>query len=101
MVVTEPQAREMQAAIESFQAKDTQTAQAQRQADLAIALAWFNTQGIQIPAATTRTQSLQNFNDIIVLQRTETDRFRLTILKEKLVEANNKYKAVKKVNPNG
>jgi len=100
MVVTEAQAREMQAAIDAFQAKDGQIRRDQNQTDLALALAWYNQQGIQIPNATTRTQALQNFNDIKALMQTETDSFRLGILRQKVQEANEKYKAVKKVSPN-
>jgi len=100
LVVTEPQAREMQAAIEAFRDKDAQTTRAQNQADLAIATAWFNTLGINIQAATTRTQALSNFNQIKSLLQTERDKFRKSILRQKQQEANEKYKQVKKVNPN-
>lgn len=96
MVVTESQAREMKTAIEAFQATDAQAAQDQNQADLAIALAWFNTLGINIQAATTRTQALSNFNQIESLLQTETDGFRLAILRKKKIEANEKFKERKR-----
>jgi len=99
MVVTEPQAREMQSAIELFQQKDNQTERAQRQSDLGIATAWFNTQGINIQSATTRSQALTNFNNIKALQSAQTDRIRLIVLGQKLSEANEKYKEVKRLNP--
>ena len=98
-MITETEAREIQAAIEAFQVKDAQTIQAQQRADLGIATAWFNTLGINVQAATTRTQALTNFNQIESLLKTETDRFRLFILRNKLAEANERYKDVKRVNP--
>jgi len=100
MVVTEAQAREMQAAIRDFQDKDGQIRKAQRQDDLALALTWYNQQGINIPSATTRTQALDNFTQIESLLETETDRNRIEVLGIKLKEANEKYKQVKRVNPN-
>jgi len=100
MVVTEPQAREMFAAIEAFQAKDLDAIDTQRQAARGLAIAWFNQQGININAATTRTQAISNFNQIEALLQTETDPVRLNVLRNKLKEANQKYIDVKKVNPN-
>lgn len=96
LVVTEPQAREMQTAIEDFQAKDSQVIEAQNQADLGIALAWFNTQGINIQAAVNRNQALDNFNQIKLLLQTETDPIRKGVLREKLQEANEKFKERKR-----
>ena len=97
---TPPQARAMRDAIELENQKDAQQRQDQHNVDIGIATAWFNTQGININAATTRTQALDNFNQINSLLQSETDAFRLAILRKKLKEANEKYKAVKKVNPN-
>ena len=97
MVVTEPQAREIQAAIEAFLEKDAQIIEAQHQADSAIALAWFNTLGINIQVATTRTQALDNFNQIKLLLQTETDSFRLAVLRKKLEEANERYREIKRI----
>jgi len=99
MVVTESEAREMKTAMEDFQTRDNQLTQAQARADLSTATDWFNTLGIRIQAATTRTQALDNFYQIESLLKTETNRFRITILRQKLDEANEKYKQVKKVNP--
>lgn len=96
MVVTEPQAREIFAAIQDFQEKDNQATQAQHQADIAIALVWFNTLGINIQAATNRNQALDNFNQIKSLLQTETDSFRLSILGTKFIEANEKFKERKR-----
>ena len=72
----------------------------QRQADLDIALAWYNTLGIDIQGALTRDEALANYRQIESLLETETDNFRLFILRGKLDEANEKYKQVKAVNPN-
>lgn len=96
-MVTQQEAKDMRDAIRLLEQTESQQAQAQQQADLAIAQAWFNSLGINIQAATTRTQALDNFNQIESLLQTETDRFRLFILREKLAEANEKFKE-RKVN---
>ena len=96
MVVTEPQAREMLEAIEKFQVKDAQVVRAQQNADMAIALTWFNTLGINIQVATTRTQAKINHDQIESLLQSETDSFRKAILTQKLNEANEKFKERKR-----
>ena len=98
-MVTEQEARDMKTAIETFQVKDRQTEKTQFDADKATTLTWFNGLRIDIQGATTRTQALANFTQIESLLKTETDRFRLFILREKLDEANEKYKQIKAVNP--
>jgi len=98
-MVTEQEARDMKIAIDSFQSSDEAARQAQQQADLTRAEQWFNTLGIDIQAATTRRQALKNYNDIEILISTETDRFRLSVLRTKLKEANEKYKEVKRLSP--
>jgi len=99
MVVTPKQAREMKDAIRQLEDTENQQAQAQNQALIGQALSWFNTQGINIPAATTRTKALDIFQQIQALLQTETDKNRLRILREKINEANDKYKEVKRANP--
>ena len=99
-MVTEQEARDMKTAIDAFQVKDRRDEQIQFDADKAVALTWFNGLGIDIQGATTRTQALANFTQIESLLKTETDRFRLFILRGKLDEANEKYKQIKAVNPN-
>jgi len=91
-MVTEQDARDMVMAINDFQSKDGQTAKTQFDADKAIALTWFNSLGINIQGALTRDEALANFRTIESLLQTETERFRLIVLREKLDEANEKFK---------
>jgi len=70
---------------------EQQTVKTQFDADIQVALDWFNTLGISIQTATTRTEALDNFNQIETLLQTETDSFRLTVLRKKLQEANEKF----------
>lgn len=98
-MVSLQEAEEMRDAIRQLEQIENQQTQAQNQANRGVALSWFNTQGINIQSATTRLQALGNFNQIKSLIQTETDTFRLTILKIKLLDANEKYKQVKKANP--
>ena len=100
MPTTELQAREIDTAITDFKIKDAQAVQAQHDADLAVAETWFNSLGINIQGAITRTQALLNYRQIESLLQAETDSFRFTVLRENLDEANTKYRTVKKVNPN-
>lgn len=100
MPFTEQEAKDMRTALNLLAQNEAQAAQAQQQADLAIALSWYDTLGIDIQTATTRTQAQINHDDIESLLQTETDVFKRSILVQKLEEANQKVKAVKKVNPN-
>ncbi len=99
-MVTEQEAKDMRTALNLLAQNEAQAAQVQQQADLAIALSWFNTLGINIQTATTRTKAQENHDEIEQLLQNETDVFRLSVLRTKLAEANEKVKAVKKVNPN-
>ena len=63
-MTTEIEAREIFSAIQSFQEKDAQTSKAQFDADLAVAQTWYDTLGIDIQSATTRTEALDNYNQI-------------------------------------
>ncbi len=96
MVTTETQAREMYTAIGDFQLKDTQAVQAQFDADKAVAISWWNTLGIDIIGATTRIEASTIYFQIEALLNTETDRFRILVLRKKLDEANEKYKVIKR-----
>ena len=96
-MVTEQEARDMKTAIESFMNKDLETIKNQTDANKAIALTWFNGLRIDIQTATTREQALVNYNAIESLLKTETERFRLVILREKKEEANEKYRELKRI----
>ena len=96
LVVTPEEAREMRDAIVALEQQEAQTAQAQRQVDIATATAWFNTLGINIQGAQNRGDALNNFDQIKSRLDTETDNFRLIILREKLTEANEKFKKRKR-----
>jgi len=95
-MVTEQEARDMDAAIIAFHDKDTQTQRTQFDADKAIAETWWNTLGIDIQGALTRDEAIDNYRQIESLLQTETDRFRLVVLKEKLVEADEKFRERKR-----
>ena len=89
---TEQEARDMKAAIEAFENKDERVIRDQFNADKAIAITWWNSLGIDIQRALTRDEALANYRTIESLLKTETDRFRLVVLREKLAEANEKFK---------
>ena len=91
-MVTEQEARDMDAAMIAFRNKDDQVLRDQFNADKAIATTWWNGLGIDIQGALTRDEALANYRTIESLLQTETDRFRLLVLREKLAEANEKFK---------
>ncbi len=107
-MVTQQEARDMWAAIQQFQAADEAQAQTDRAVKIAAAQAWWDT--IKPARPTTRTQALAAYKFIeaeIVTQttnfRNETDpiqkeifEFRVRLLRKKLVEANEKYKEIKR-----
>jgi len=94
-MVTEQEARDMNIAITAFQNTDKAADEAQHNQNIRTAETWFNTLGINIPAATTRDQALTNFRSIQAEQTIQTDRFRLIVLRSKLNEANEKFKTIK------
>jgi len=95
-MVTEQDAIDMEEAMRLLEQKREQQVQTQYNADIAIVEAWFNTLGINIQTATNRTQALDNFNQIKSLLETETDTFRIGMLRRKLEEANEKFKERKR-----
>jgi len=95
-MVTEQEARDMNTAILLFQAVDATADRAQFDADKAVAVTWFGTLGIDVVGATTRTQAIRNYNDIEIQIGTQTDKFRLLVLREKLYETNEKFKEIKR-----
>lgn len=97
MPFTEQEAIDMRQAIKDLENKEAQEARTQFNIDKTRAENWFNTLGIDIQGATTRRQALTNFNDILALLEIETERFRQMVLKEKEVEANEKYKEIKRI----
>jgi len=99
-MVTEQEAKDMRDSLRLLESNESQKEQAQQEALRTLAQTWYNQQGIDIQSATTRTQALDNYNRIRVFRFSETDNKRKNILGQKLREANEKYKEVKKVNPN-
>lgn len=95
-MVTEQEARDMQTAIDTFENKDERDRQDQFNIDKGIAETWFNTLGIDIQGALTRDQALINYRNIQGLLVVATNRFRIIVLKEKLIEAENKFLERKK-----
>jgi len=63
-------------------------------AKIQTALTWWNTIKPTIPA--TRQEALDVYDFIKGLIETETDRFRLAVLRKKLDEANEKFKEIKR-----
>ncbi len=96
MPYTEQEAKDMRDALNLLAQNEAQQAQTQYNADKTIALAWFNTLGINIQTSTTRTQALDNFDQIELLLETEIDVFKRTVLDQKLVEADEKFKEIKR-----
>ena len=93
MVVTEAEAREIRDALLALEQKEQQEALTQFNADLAVAQTWWDTVKPAIP--TTRDEAVTVFRQIEALLKTETDRFRLIILKQNLELANEKFKELK------
>ena len=93
MPYTEQEARDMIAAINLAGQKDAQQAQALFNANKQTALNWWDTVKPAIP--TTRQQALDAYNYIKNLLITQTDEFRKIILREKLEQANEKFKEIK------
>ena len=93
-MVSQQEAREMREAIRLVEQTEGQVAQAKFNADLGVAQAWYNT--VERPEPTTRQQALDKFNHIKSLLETETDNFRLGVLRIELKKANEKYREVKR-----
>ena len=53
---------------------------------------WYDSQKIDISKAATRTEALDNFHLIEQMLRTEADNYKASILRQKLDEANKKFK---------
>ena len=64
---------------------------------MAQALVWFNTLGINLDSARTREKTLENYNTINQLMKSETDRYKRKMLSQKLKRANQRFKEVKKI----
>ena len=86
---TEQEARDMEAAIKAFQIKDGQVIQDKFNTDKAIAITWFDTNILPTltwnntqPLDIQRVNILVDFRTLENLLTTETDRFRLLIIKE-------------------
>jgi len=107
-MVTQQEARDMWAAIQQFQATDAAQAQADNNAKLAVAQAWWD--GIKPAIPQTRDEALaayQFINAELNSQtrdfQNETDpiqkeilQFRVRLLRQKLNEANEKFKERKR-----
>ena len=93
-MVTQQEAKEMRDAIKQLEESERQQTQTQNDAKIQIARDWYNT--VEKPTPTTRQEALYIFNFIKSLIEIETDRDRLRLLKNKLDEANEKYKEIKR-----
>lgn len=93
-MVTRQEAIDMRLALEELAQFEQQQAQTQFDVDLQVALDWWDTVKPAIP--TTRQEALDAYRFIEDLLKTETDRFRLIVLRKKLEEANEKFKERKR-----
>jgi len=93
MAFTEQEAIDMRQAISDLENKERQAAQTQFDADLLIARNWFLT--VKPARPTTRDLALANVRFIEGLQRTETDRFRLIVLRDENAKAVLEFRALK------
>jgi len=96
VLVTRQEAKDMRDEIRLLEEFESQQLQNKLNADMAIALAWFNNLGINIQTAQTRDQALANFNQIETMLQSETNNLRLKVLRNKLKEADEKYKERKR-----
>ena len=97
-MVTEREARDMQTAIEAFQVIDSQAAQAQFQANLAIGRTWFDANVTLTWNArlTLRQQFSATLADITTIETlTETEQFRVTAINEKIREFRERIRTIK------
>ena len=97
-MVTEREARDMQTEIERFQAMDSQAAQVQFQASLAIGRTWFDNNVTLTWRArqTPRQQFNTTLADIATVEAlTETEQFRVTAINEKIREFRERIRTIK------
>lgn len=84
----------MRDALKLLELTEVKAAQAQYKTDFGIAQAWYNTIKRQTP--TTRQEALDDFNYIKSLLESETHPIRLDVLREKIIQANEKFKEIKR-----
>jgi len=94
-MTTQQEARDMRDALKLLEESETRQRFDARQILINDALIWWNMN--KPPMPTTRQAALDAFNFIKQLLETETDRFRLALLREKLDQANNKFKEIKRI----
>jgi len=97
LVVTKQDAIDMRDALNSLNDDEDRQVQVDYRAKIIIQNTWFDT--VKPPIPTTRNQALDAYRQIQTLIRNETDRFRKQFLGRKLIEANEKYKEVKRLSP--
>jgi len=89
MPFTEQDAIDMRDAMNLLQQKEQQQVQALYDTNIQIALTWWNT--VKPTTPTTRDEAKDAFDFIEQLLKTETDRYRLIVLRKKLEEANQEF----------
>jgi len=89
-MTTQQEAKDMRDAIRQLEQTEEQQTRDQLGANMAIAETWWNTVKPAIP--TTRLEALAAYQLIDGLLQTETDQFRIAVLKQKLKLANEEYK---------
>jgi len=93
-MVTEQEAKDMREAIRLLEQTESQQVKVQRDINIQTALDWWDTIKPDIP--TTRQEALTVHSFIKGLLETETDQYKLTILRKKLEEANEKFQEIKR-----
>ena len=93
-MITRQEAKEMRDALNELDDFETQQAQDAAGARRTIAESWWNTVKPSVPQ--TREEALTAYRFIEGLLQTETDRDRISLLRQKLQLANEKFKERKK-----
>ena len=93
-MTTEQEARDMRDALKLLEQKEAQQQQLINQAKIQVAIDWWNTVKPSIPL--TRDEALTAYRFIEELLNSETDEFRLQLLRNKLQLANEKFKERKR-----
>ncbi len=94
MAVTRQQAEEMRDAIKQLEEGEVVAAKVINDANIQVAVDWWDTIKPAVPR--TRDEALAAYQFIEGLLQTETDNYRLVLLRQKLRDANEKYRERKR-----
>ena len=94
MTFTNPEIIQIRDGLRLLEKKESDAAQVISEAKRQVAIGWWNTVKPNIPQ--TRNQALTAYHTIQDMIKTETDADRLSLLRQKLFDANEKFKERKK-----